>query len=158
MTADIVKMFRMIEVNDEHKKYQKIIWHDSPNDPLSVYQIDRVVYGQAAAPFLAIRSMNQCAIVYAAEFLLASKAVLECFYVDDALIGADSVEQAIELRNQLINMLAKGQFKLAKWCSNMPIFDQPEQEIMEIGEPETRSIPQWLLKAETKINADKSKR
>lgn len=64
LTADIVKMFRQIEVHNEHKKYQKFMWRYSTDEPVGVYLLNRVAYGQAAAPYLAVKAMQQCALEY----------------------------------------------------------------------------------------------
>lgn len=146
LTADVVKMFRQIEVHDNHKKYQKIVWRNSPNESISVYQINRVVYGQAAAPFLAVRAMIQCAKDHADQYPLGARAVIEDFYVDDALTGADSIEEALELQNQLNKVLKEGCMELAKWCSNKSVFNQSNQKELEIREPESKSILglRWL--------------
>lgn len=61
LTADIVKMYRQIEIHKEDRKFQKIIWRNSPNEELQVYEINRIAYGQAAAPFLALHTLKQCA-------------------------------------------------------------------------------------------------
>ncbi|XP_055600721.1 uncharacterized protein LOC129749698 [Uranotaenia lowii] len=51
----------------------------------------------------------------------AARNVLEHdFYVDDAISGAATVEEAIELRDQLIALMKKGGFALRKICSNKP--------------------------------------
>lgn len=49
---------------------------------------------------------------------MASRAVLDSFYVDDGTVGADSAVEAEKLYNELNSMLAKGMFPLAKWTSN----------------------------------------
>ena len=50
---------------------------------------------------------------------LLQKAVNESFYVDDGLVGADSIEGAISLQRQLQELFARGGFTLRKWnCSN----------------------------------------
>lgn len=41
-----------------------------------------------------------------------------CFYMDDLLTGADSVEAAIQLQQDIHNVLASGQFPLRKYISN----------------------------------------
>ena len=48
----------------------------------------------------------------ALEFPLAFDAVIKLFYVDDTLTGADSIEQAIELRKQLQYLFSRGGFLL----------------------------------------------
>ena len=52
---------------------------------------------------------------YALEFPLASQAVKESFYVDDGLTGADTIEMAIQLQQQLQKLFDKGGFLLQKW-------------------------------------------
>lgn len=119
MTADIKKMYRQIEVHPDDRKYQKIFWRDSPNEELLSYELNTVTYGQAAAPHCAVRALQQCAIDHAKEYPLASKHVLNCFYMDDYLGGGDSVEEAKKIRFQLDCLLEKGGFELSKWCSNV---------------------------------------
>lgn len=141
ITADIVKMFRQVEVEDCHKKYQKILWRYSPDEPVGVYQIERVAYGQAAAPYLSVRAMQQCALDYQSQYPLGAQAVLESFYVDDALKSVDTIEQAMEIKTQMTKLLAKGCFPLDKWCSNKLIFSKSkEPEFLELNEVEMRSV------------------
>ena len=40
------------------------------------------------------------------------------FCVDDCLTGADSLMEAIELRDELISIMRGGGFKLSKWTTN----------------------------------------
>uniref|UniRef100_A0A1B0FV44 Peptidase A2 domain-containing protein n=1 Tax=Lutzomyia longipalpis TaxID=7200 RepID=A0A1B0FV44_LUTLO len=52
------------------------------------------------------------------EFPLASKALKKWFYVDDCVVSCKSIEEAREIQSQLINVLGRGDFTLAKWTSN----------------------------------------
>ena len=47
-------------------------------------------------------------------------AVNRSFYVDDGLMGADSIEEAIELQGQLQDLFSRGGFLLRKWNSSNP--------------------------------------
>lgn len=143
LCADVKQMYCQIEVNDLHKKYQKIIWRESENKPLNVYVLNRVVYGQTSAPFLAIRAMQQCARDYSLQYPLAAKHVMDSFYVDDLLTGSDNEEQATELRHQLTELLLKGKFELAKWCSNskkVSLSVETAPIIIEINDPTIKSV------------------
>lgn len=42
------------------------------------------------------------------------------FYIDDYIGGANTVEEAIKLRTELMELIGAGGFKLRKWCSNRP--------------------------------------
>ena len=48
----------------------------------------------------------------------ASQAVLKLFYVDDGLLGADSIQDAIDLRHELQDLFDQGGFTLKKWKSS----------------------------------------
>lgn len=141
--ADVKAMYCQIEIADHHKKYQKIIWRESDKEPLHVYVLNRVAYGQTSAPFLAIRAMQQCASDYTSEFPEAAKHIMESFYVDDLLTGADDVKNAIKLRQQLIDLLSKGKFELAKWCSNskqINAMTQASPTVVEINDETIKSV------------------
>lgn len=118
LCADIKQMYCQVEVNDDHKKYQKILWRKSRREPVRVYVLNRVVYGQTSAPYLAIRAMQQCARDHEIEFPSAEKCILNDFYVDDLLTGTSTAREAILLKQQLSTLLGRGKFELAKWCSN----------------------------------------
>ena len=51
---------------------------------------------------------------------LAAQAVEKSFYVDDCLTGADTVQDAIELQEQLQELFHKGGFLLRKWNTSKP--------------------------------------
>lgn len=129
LTADISKMYRQIKIDNMDQNYQLIIWRDNEDEPLQYYQLNTVTYGTSPAPFLATRSINQLAMEEAESFPLAAGALLEDTYVDDILAGADTLEKVTELKDQLINLLRKGQFELRKFCANHPdiIQDIPEE-------------------------------
>ncbi|KAM8702090.1 hypothetical protein ACLKA7_004951 [Drosophila subpalustris] len=45
-------------------------------------------------------------------------ALMNDFYVDDCLTGADSAQEAINIREELVKILRPNGFNLRKWCSN----------------------------------------
>lgn len=61
LTADIVQMFRQVKVSMLDWNFQRIIWRDSPDEPLSEYVITVVTWGMASAGSNAVRSLRQCA-------------------------------------------------------------------------------------------------
>lgn len=118
LTADIVKMFRQVLIDERDRKYQRIFWRFSQEEPIQVYELATVTYGQAAAPFLSVRALRQCAIDHQEKFPIGAKHVLSSFYVDDLLTGADSIEEAMIVQKQISSTLDQGKFQLSKWCSN----------------------------------------
>ncbi|CAK9799145.1 hypothetical protein ANTPLA_LOCUS1910 [Anthophora plagiata] len=128
LTADIEKMFRQIKMHPEDTVFQKILWRDSCNEPIKVFRLNTVTYGTASAPFLAVRTLKQLAIDEGHAFPLAAEALERDFYMDDLLTGANTISQAIELREQLIKLLKLGGFNLRQWSSNEPMLVQESSD------------------------------
>lgn len=118
LTADVSKMYRQIEVHPNDRKYQKIFWRESEHEPLLTYELNTITYGQAAAPHCAVRSLQQCAKDHAEKFPIGAENALNYFYVDDFLGGGDTIEETMNIKTELINLLKCGGFELSKWCSN----------------------------------------
>ena len=77
----------------------------------------RVTYGVASSSFHAIRSLVECAN-HEGVSLQAQISIKRDFYVDDILTGANSVDEAKKLQNDLIQALKQAKFDLRKWtCS-----------------------------------------
>ncbi|GFY06941.1 pro-Pol polyprotein [Trichonephila clavipes] len=116
ITADIEKMYRQITLRD--LDFQRIVWRNSPFEPIQDLRLARIVYGTTSAPYLAIKCLQQSALNEANNFLLASKAAFNDFYVDDLMSGDNSLSEALELQNQLTQMLSSAGLVLRKWASN----------------------------------------
>ncbi|KAL0803354.1 hypothetical protein ABMA28_017417 [Loxostege sticticalis] len=117
-TADIEKMYRQILVNELDQHLQKIIWRESPEQPLESYQLTTVTYGTKAAPFLAMMTLRKLAADEQAKYPNAAKIVEQSFYMDDLVHGAYSIEQAKKQIEELNNLLKSGGFNLRKWSAN----------------------------------------
>jgi len=58
---------------------------------------------------------------------------INSFYVDDALFGANTIEDALRLQQELIKLLGRGGFHLRKFCANHPI-------VLEAVPPDCREM------------------
>uniref|UniRef100_A0ABD2WA11 Reverse transcriptase domain-containing protein n=1 Tax=Trichogramma kaykai TaxID=54128 RepID=A0ABD2WA11_9HYME len=58
-------------------------------------------------------------------------------YVDDVLSGADDVENALTLRDELIQLMKAGGFPLGKWVANHPL-------LLEDLDADDRLRPAWI--------------
>ena len=117
-SADVEKMYRQVLVHPEDQDYQRILWRRTPGGPIEEYRLKTVTFGVASAPFQAIRTLHQIADDNHKEFPLAASVIKSDFYVDDLISGANSVEEALNLQQQLITILARGGFPLRKWSSS----------------------------------------
>ncbi|XP_037823625.1 uncharacterized protein LOC119611991 [Lucilia sericata] len=116
--ADISKMYRQIYIKQEHKAFQKILFRSSDNKEIEDFQLKTVTFGVNCAPYLALRTLLQLADDEEQTFPLGSQILREFMYVDDALVGAHSISDALEARNQLIGIMNTAGFELRKWTSN----------------------------------------
>ena len=87
ITADIEKMYRQFLVREKDRKYQKILWFE--NNMIIEYIINTILFGEAPAPFLAIRCLHKLAEDKAKKFPLASKIIKKDMYDDNMLTGAN---------------------------------------------------------------------
>ncbi|XP_055690674.1 uncharacterized protein LOC129795249 [Lutzomyia longipalpis] len=120
MTTDISKMYLQLKLYLPDADYQRIIFRASPQDPIQEFRITSVCFGVASSAHHATRALKQLADTYEKEFPLAARAIREHFYVDDGLITADSLQEALETQKQLLELFASAGFHLSKWTSNNP--------------------------------------
>ncbi|GFT26577.1 integrase catalytic domain-containing protein [Trichonephila clavipes] len=106
----------MIWINPDQRKLQRILWRENMDEPIKTFELSTVTYGTTSAPFLATRTLKQLALDEAGNFPLGSSVVMSDMYIDDVLTGAETLLEAKELKNQLMNIFAKGGMVLHKWC------------------------------------------
>ena len=97
------------------------MWRRTSSEPLRDYRMTRVTFGIAASSYAANMAVKQNAIDHSLESPAAATAVDKSFYVDDRLAGADSPEEAIDLRQQLQELFTRGGFNLRKWSCSSPV-------------------------------------
>lgn len=156
-SADIEKMFRQVLIHPLDRDLQRIFWRFNQGETMAEYQLATVTYGMASAPFNAIRALQQCAHDNRSAHPIAATHVMNNFYVDDYLGGADTVEDSIRLKENLDQILGSSGFVLRKWrCSNQVVIrqfpDMKEDEVTIGSEEEDISSVlglKWNARADT---------
>lgn len=120
VTGDVTKMYRMILVAPEHRKFQRILWRESSTGPIKTYELNTVTYGTSPAPFLAIRSLCEAANQHEATLPLGASHVKKSFYVDDFLGGGKDREEARKVKEEVEKITSSRHFNLRKFASNDP--------------------------------------
>ena len=118
LNADISKMYREVALHPDDKDLHRFIWRATPTGPLLQYRMCRVTFGVSASPYLAVRTLQQTARDHGEGYPEASAHILQNFYVDDFLGGADSTQEALQLYTDIRSILHKGGFNLTKWRSS----------------------------------------
>jgi len=99
-------MYRQVALHDSDKHFHRILWRDSPDQPIGHYRMTRVTYGVGCSAFLSIRALQE--LGSSLEPTIA-QIIHRDFYVDDLLSGGCSVDQAIVLQDKLIQGLSSGE-------------------------------------------------
>jgi len=118
LTADIAKMYRQVLLDETQIPLQRILWRDQATDDIKTYELVTLTYGTASASFLATKVIQRLADLEENEFPIGSSIARRDFYVDDLITGANSIEDALMIRNQTTALLKKGGFVLRQWASN----------------------------------------
>lgn len=118
--ADIRMMFRQTVIHPHDRRYQLILWRESSDEPMKVYELNTNTYGLRSSPYLAIRSLRELADRERVQYPRAAAILEQDLYVDDVCSGATTVSEALARRDELIQLLGRGGYELRKWLSNSP--------------------------------------
>jgi hypothetical protein len=118
MSADITKMYRMIEIDPEDSNYLRILWRNNSSEPIKIYKLKPLTFGLTCAPFLAIRCLKQLASDIQENHPILSEIINRDFYMDDLLTGSDSLDEALQIKNGVTSILASAGFELCKWSAS----------------------------------------
>jgi len=111
-------MYRQISVLPTYRKYQHILWRESPHDRLCDYELHTVTYG--VNRFLALRVLKLIAAEDCDEFASVRAASTHQTYVDDICVGADTEQEALELQSNLVTVLKRSGLEFKKSSANTP--------------------------------------
>ncbi|GFW80472.1 uncharacterized protein TNCV_2415741 [Trichonephila clavipes] len=125
----------MILIDSEQRCLQQILWKDNKHDRVKTYELQTVTYGMTSAPYLAQRTLRQLSYDEENKFPVATPVLRSQFYMDDALCGAEILEEAKELQRQLIAVLKSAGMESHKICRNHSKFSQCLNEIYDFSRP-----------------------
>ncbi len=125
MSAEISKMFREVLLDPTERDLHRFILHQE-DGTLVDCRILRLTFGVKPSPFLATQVLRTLAKSAEVSHPEAAQAILQDFYVDDYLSGADSVEVARALRVQLCNLLLQAGMNLRPNLQKCPIQKLPK--------------------------------
>ena len=119
LVGDVSEMFLQVRLNQEDKKYHRLLWRgmDTSSEP-QIYEAQRWLFGNTAAPFCTLLVMRENAKEHQAEYPVGADAVLNNFYMDDALTSHRTEAEALESKDQLVRLMNIAGMKIHKWMSN----------------------------------------
>ena len=121
VTSDIRAMFHMLTVPVKDRDALRFLWWPGGDltRPPDVYRMTVHLFGGIWSPSCASFALRRTAEDHVDEFDAETiQTVKDNFYVDDCLKSTDSVDKAVQLVEELCDLLARGGFHLTKWVSN----------------------------------------
>ncbi len=119
VACDIREMYLQIRIPTDDRSYFRFLWRDLESERRpDVYEFERVVFGDASAPFRAQFVARENAQCHKEAFPLAAETVIKSTYMDDSLDSTRTDEEAIEFYNQLDQLWKLAGMEPRKWVSN----------------------------------------
>ena len=133
LSADIGKMYREVLLCNSDRQLHRFLWRPQTDQPVATYCMNRVTFGVRSSLYLAVRALQQTAADFSTPDSLNSWHIHNSFYVDDFLAGADDVSSAVQLYQELRELLLKAGFDLKKWrSSSSDVLQNIPSEIQEL--------------------------
>ena len=90
--GDISKIFHgiLLHAEEDYHRFLKC----SPTDQIEHWRMFRLTFRVTSSPYLATQVLHEAAADLKDKYPLASNVILESFYVDDCLAGADTLDDA----------------------------------------------------------------
>ena len=102
------------------------------------YRMTHLTFSVSASSYAANMAVRQNAMDFGIQYPLAAQKLYKAFYVDDGLIGADSIPETIHLQKQLQELFHMGGFVLRIWNSNEPkILNRLPAELKKLQSTQT---------------------
>ena len=118
--ADIQEMFHQVHVTTEDRDVLRFLWwdqDDSSKEPL-VYRMTVHLFGGVWSPSCSSYALRRTALDHQQDYSVdVINTIQNNFYVDDCLKSVASDDRAVQLVQELCELLAKGGFRLTKWVS-----------------------------------------
>lgn len=146
LSADIRQMFLCIGIRECDRRFQRILYRFAPDEPLKVYQFNRVCFGFKSSSYHALRTIKQLAADEGKSFPKAKEAIETGLYMDDFVYCIDGEEEAIATAAEVISLMKAGQFDLVKWTSNSQVvldsipLSHRLSSVKEFGESDTHKV------------------
>ena len=117
LKSDIEKAFLQIEIEETDRDLLRTLWIE--NGLVMIYRFARLPFGITCAPFILAATLSK----HLSDTKIPDEKkykILESFYVDDNVSGADTYEELIELKSSLQDIFSHAGMTLRQFNSNNP--------------------------------------
>ena len=133
LSADVAKMYRQLGLDKSDRNFHRILWRDYVTDEIRELRMTRVTYGVASSSYHSTRALQESGKTHGPNPNTVD-VILNDFWVEDLLSGADTLEEACVLQDNLIETLNTNCLPLRKWSSNEPqLVTRISKDLQEAG-------------------------
>ena len=129
--GDIESMFHQVNVLKEHADSLRLLWRTKPSLPINEYIMQAHIFYKTESPCCTNWALKSAALNNKTEYSArVIEAILDPFYMDDYFDSFPSLEQAISVIVDVIQLLMRSGFNLTKFVShNQEILNYTTQEL-----------------------------
>lgn len=117
-TADIKAMFMRMKINIRDQQCQRVLWREKPEDDMRVFIVSSMLFGPSCSPFQSQYVKNKVAEAWRENYPHASETIVERMYMDDIITSEATVEDAIAVSTQCIEIFDSINWRLISFQSN----------------------------------------
>lgn len=118
VSGDMKEMFSQVKMMLADQDSLRILMKFGKEDKLKTYVSQVMIFGSKSSPGCAQAVKDDCAKKYANQYPEAAEAIIENTYVDDSLTSFNSIEDAVTVIKQVIEILKGGGFQICNFLSN----------------------------------------
>ncbi|XP_064461559.1 uncharacterized protein LOC135371435 [Ornithodoros turicata] len=124
LTADIRKAYLQIQIRPEDRDALRFLWlTELPSatnfhPECQEWRMTRVPFGASSSPFLLAATLHHHFEAVSDKYPATAARLRRSFYVDDLVIGCESVSEAVNLYSEIRKVLRDAGMEIRKWASN----------------------------------------
>ena len=129
----MANIYRQVVLDESDRDFHRILWRDYVTDEIRELRMTCVTYRVDNACYHSTRALQESGKTNEPKTNTVN-VILNDFWVDDLLSGADTLEEACVLQDDLIETLNKNCLPLGKWSSNHPqLVTRLPEDLQEAG-------------------------
>lgn len=92
---------QQILVDENDIPLLRFLWRDNTNENIQTFELTTLPFGLSSSPYIATRCLKVLAENIEDKFKKSKIVLLHDYYVDNIFTGEYSLEEAIDIKNQL---------------------------------------------------------
>ena len=118
ISGDIQKAFLQVRVRENERDALRFHWRCEEDSQLETLRFTRVLFGLASSPFLLAGVIEQHLSPWEERYPDIVAELRKSLYVDDLLSGGQTIAEAADRKEKVVEVFEDATFKLHKWNSN----------------------------------------